>query len=84
MIEKIIALPDIYDYLCKRKILNQYKKSKNAILLWDLKTVLFKKRKPKTSKIFQFRINKKYRAFWYYDKNNSATFRVIEISDHQD
>jgi len=84
MINKIIEFKWIYEYLKKRNLLKQYLKSKKYILDWNLEVVFFKKRKPKTSKIFQFRINQKYRAFGYYDINNNFIFRIIEISDHQD
>jgi len=84
IINKIIELDDVFTYLKTRGLLKQYKKAKKTLLSWDTKTVLFKKRKPKTSKIYQFRINKKYRAFWYFDIYGKDIFRVIEISDHQD
>ena len=84
MIEKVIEIEWILDYLQKRNLVKQYKKSKNYVLWWHLSSVYFKKRKPYTSKIYQFRINDKYRAFWYFDINNKSIFRVIEISDHQD
>ena len=84
MIKKIIELNWILEYLEKRNLVNQYKKSKNYLLLWYTEKVLFKKRKPYTSKIYQFRINNKYRVFWYFDTNNNSIFRIIEISDHQD
>ena len=54
------------------------------MLSWNLNMVGFKKRKPRTSKIYQFKINKKYRAFGYYDEKDNSIFRVVEISDHQD
>jgi plasmid maintenance system killer protein len=84
MINKIIEINWILEYLEKRNLVNQYKKSKDYLLLWYTTKVLFKKRKPYTSKIYQFRINNKYRAFWYFDTKNNSIFRVIEISDHQD
>ena len=84
MITKIIETEEVFEYLKSRQLLNQYKKSKTILLSWDLKTVSFKKRKPKTSKIYQFRLNHKFRVFWYYDINNNSIFRVIKISDHQD
>ena len=50
---------------------------------WDTNSVNFKKRKPKTLKIYQFRINKQYRAYWFFDLKNKTLFKVIEINDHQ-
>ncbi len=84
MINRVVELHEVFEYLKKRGLIKQYKKAKNYILNWGLETVLFKKRKPRTSKIYQFRINSKYRAFWYYDDNNDSIFKVIKISDHQD
>lgn len=84
MIRKVIILKECLEYLENRELVKQYIKAKDFILSWNLGLVKFKKRKPKTSRIFQFRINKKYRAFWYYDINDNTIFRIIEISDHQD
>lgn len=84
IIEKILELKDIFEYLENHNILKQYKKAKEKILSWDLKSVYFKKRKPKILNVYQFRINDKYRAFWFFDKNDEKTFKVFEISDHQD
>lgn len=84
MINKILEIKGILEYLEKRNLVNQYKKAKTFILEWKLDLVDFKKRKPKTSKIYQFKINYKYRVFGYYDINNCNVFRIIEISDHQD
>lgn len=83
-ITSIMELDDVVVYLKKRAIIDQYKKAKNYILEWNLETVLFKKRQPKTSKVYQFRINHKYRAFWFFDEKREWVFKVIEISDHQD
>ncbi|EKD65867.1 MAG: hypothetical protein ACD_49C00078G0006 [uncultured bacterium (gcode 4)] len=83
-IDIILELDEIEIYIKSRNLLSQYKKAKSKILSWDLKSVLFKKREPKTLNVYQFRINDKYRAFWFFDKNNSKIFKIIEISDHQD
>ncbi len=76
---------DIYEYLETRQILDQYKKAKVMILWGLLQKHDFKRRKPKNEWVYQFRINQKYRAFWYFrtegDKN---IFTVTKISDHQD
>ncbi len=76
---------DIYEYLESRQILAQYKKAKTMILSGLVQKYDFKKRKPKNEWVYQFRINQKYRAFWYFryeDGNN--IFVVTTISDHQD
>jgi hypothetical protein len=53
---------------------------------WFYSIVDFKIRQPKKYEVYQFRINKKYRAFWVFrDTNNfGRIFVVTEISDHQD
>lgn len=84
MINRVIEIKGILEYLEKRNLVNQYKKAKNFLLDWKLDLIDFKKRKPKTSKIYQFKINNKFRAFGYFEVNNKNTFRIIEISDHQD
>ena len=82
-INKIVEHEDIKLLLESTNLKKQYLKAKKSILWWDIKSVNFKKRKPKTLKIYQFRINKKYRAFWFFDPNNKTVFKVIEINDHQ-
>lgn len=84
MIKIILELDEIADYINKRNLLKQYKKAKEKILSWDLKSVFFKKRKPKNLNIYQFRINEKFRAFWFFDAEDASKFKVIEINDHQD
>jgi len=45
----------------------------------------FKLRKPKIAKVYQFRINHKYRAFGIFrEEENETIFIVTHISDHQD
>ena len=70
----------ILPYLLSRQILNQYKKAKTLLLNWELESVSFKKRQPYKSQKFYFRINKKYRAFCYFEKDELIVF---EINDHQ-
>jgi len=70
----------ILPFLKERGLVSQYKKSKHLLERGLSKQVLLKKRKPKVSGIWQFRINKKYRAFCYFEKGD---FIVFKISDHQ-
>ena len=70
----------ILDYLEKRNLINQYKKAKELLKLDQLTSVQFKKRKPKSSGKYYFRITKKYRAIGIFDGKD---FIVTEISDHQ-
>jgi hypothetical protein len=80
---KIIEEKSIFKYLKKRGLLTQYKKAKNNIEAGLFDKVKFKKRKPGSHEIFQFRINKKYRAFGVFHDQLNKIFKVIEINDHQ-
>ena len=70
----------IIEYLEKRGLLERYQKAKARVISGDLSAVDFKKRKPKTSDMYQFRITDKYRAFCYLDESDVVVF---EINDHQ-
>jgi len=86
--QKIIIkeLPEIAEYIKSRNLENQYKKSKSFLSDWFLSIVDFKIRQPKKYEVYQFRISKKYRAFWIFRETNTfgKIFIVTEISDHQD
>ncbi len=87
MVKIIIKeMPEIFDYISSRKLDKQYKKAKNFLSEWFLNIVEFKLRQPKKLEVYQFRINKKYRAFWVFRETETygKIFLVIEISDHQD
>ena len=84
MIQIILELDEVEKYLKTRNILKQYVKAKRLIIFWNPRAVKFKKRKPKTLNVYQFRITDKYRAFWFFDKSENGVFKVMEISDHQD
>lgn len=75
---------EIYTYLEKRGFIIQYKKAKTYLLWGHTHLVDFKIRKPKLNNIYQFRINKQFRAYGFFDTNYPNIFRVIEISNHQD
>jgi len=79
-ISQVLIFDKAEKYLTARNLINQYKKAKRTLLLGDTKTVEFKLRKPKENKIYEFRINKKYRAFGFF---NNSIFKVSKISDHQ-
>lgn len=80
-IENIIEHKNIVSYIHSHNLLQQYKKAKNKILNWDLKSVSFRKRRPYKSEKYYFKINNKYRAFGYMNWN---TLEIFEINDHQD
>lgn len=83
-ITQIKENPGIFEYLEKRQLTEQYRKAKGYVIEGHLTIADFKVRMPKISKIYQFRINKQFRAFGFFDENHSTVFRVIEISNHQD
>ena len=70
----------ILNFLIKRNLLNQYKKSKKNILSWNYiwNKIWFKK--PKKDDIIYFRINKQYRALCRFEWNNLIVF---DIDNHQ-
>jgi len=70
----------ILDYLKKRNLVPKYKKAKELLKKNHLSSVQFKKRKPKSSGRYYFRITRKYRAIGVFD---GIDFIVVEISDHQ-
>ena len=77
---KVYEREHVIVYLKKRQLLAQYPKVKANLETGRLKQVDFKPRKPKTSRIYQFRITKKYRAFGHFIESD---FVVASISDHQ-
>lgn len=71
----------IFEFLEKRKLLEQYKKAKINILSQINSNNYFKERKPKWSNIWYFRINKQFRAIWTIDRDNDLI--VYKIDNHQ-
>ncbi len=70
----------LFNRLVRRWIFEQYKKSKNNILLWNFSWNRIKLKKPTKDGIWYFRINKKYRALWYVEW---TTLIIFDIDDHQ-
>ena len=79
-INRILETKDIEKYLLKRNLIDQYKKVKTFILSGKTSQVNLKKRNPKGSGLWYFRINKQFRAIGYFDKQD---FIVFEIDNHQ-
>jgi len=73
---------EVFEYLEKRNLIKQYKKAKSYMLNWLYENINFKLRKPKSDKVYYFRINKQFRAFWKFD--DYWDFIVWEINNHQD
>ena len=72
---------DIRNFLLKRNLLNQYKNNKNKLENWYLWKIDFKERQPKWTWIYSFRINKQFRAIWYFKEE--WIFIVVKIDNHQ-
>ena len=68
-------------FLVKRNLLKQYKNNKTKLENWYLWKIDFKERQPKWNGIYSFRINKQYRAIWYFREN--WIFIVVKIDNHQ-
>ena len=79
-------LSDVIKYIVSRWLEKQYRKAKDTIQSWNRQKLDFKLRQPKKYEVYQFRINKKYRAFWIFRETEKygKIFLVTEISDHQD
>ena len=83
MVKKILERYDVIEYLKKRNLISQYTKIKKYILNSPNIFKNLKKRKPKKEGIYQFRINKQYRALCYFDEVEKNTLIVFEVNDHQ-
>lgn len=69
------------EFLEKRNILKQYKKSKSYIIGWIFWKTDFKLRQPKEKWEWSFRINKQFRAFARLDEESDLI--VYLIDNHQ-
>lgn len=79
-IVKVLEQKEVESYLLKRNLLNQYKKAKKYLLSDNFQSVQLKLRKPKEARIYQFRINKQFRALGVI-KNQVLV--VFKIDNHQ-
>jgi hypothetical protein len=78
---KLILEEDyILEYLEKRNILKQYKKSKSNILNWNYSWNKIWYKEPKKDEIIYFRINKQFRALC---RINWIKLIVFDIDNHQ-
>lgn len=77
---KIYESEDVIIYLKKRDLTILYIKACRLLCGWWSSWLDFKKRKPLTDEIWSFRLNQKYRAYWYREW---LDFIVTIISDHQ-
>lgn len=70
---------EIESYLIKRWLYKQYIKAKQNLLLWNMNSLDFKYRQPKSDWNFSFRINEQFRAFGFLQWED---FVIVEISNH--
>ncbi|EKD29656.1 MAG: hypothetical protein ACD_78C00321G0004 [uncultured bacterium (gcode 4)] len=79
-IQKILEKEYILEYLEKRNILVQYKKSKANILSWNYAWNKIWYREPRKDEIIYFRINRQFRALCRLDWTSLIVF---DIDNHQ-
>lgn len=79
-IKYIVEIEWISDFLTKRNLAKQYKKSKISILSWIIWWDDFKTREPKEKWVWSFRINKHFRALC---KLENEMLIVFKIDNHQ-
>jgi len=79
MYKHIYEHPKAIEYLEKRNLLSQYKKTKKNILLGIQSGAKLKIRQPKKDGVYYFRINKQFRAI--VRKKEDSLF-VIDIDNH--
>lgn len=81
LIRSIYEQRAILPYLQQRNLLERYQKVKRFLLAGNVAQVRFKKRNPKGSGIWYFRINQQYRALCVF--NAEGDLIVFAIDDHQ-
>ena len=79
-IKNILERDDILTVLEKKNLLIKYKKAKNFLLGNHSELVDLKKRKPQKDEVWQFRIDKQFRAYCYFEKD---ILIVFHIDNHQ-
>ena len=79
-INNIFETKWVFEFLEKRWLINQYKKSKSYILAWIYWKTDLKIRKPKEKWEYSFRINKQFRAF---GKLDNWDLIIYIIDNHQ-
>lgn len=78
---QIFERKEVVHYLETRGLINQYKRAKQFLISGNARQVNFKKRNPKGSGIWYFRINKQFRALGVFDDQGNLI--VFEIDNHQ-
>lgn len=78
---KVFDNDDVLKSISKYNLSKQYNKACNYIEIGNYKAVLLKLREPKSAQVYQFRINRKFRAFAIRELDS---LYVYKISDHQD
>lgn len=79
-VKNILERGDILLELEKRNLIAKYKKAKNFILGNHSKLTDLKKRKTQKDEIWQFRIDRQFRAYCYFEQD---ALIVFHIDNHQ-
>ena len=77
---RVYEQENVVRYLRSRNLVKQYKKAKCFLQQGNFKAVDFKKRRPKSSDIWYFRITRKYRAYCSWEDDKIVVF---DVDDHQ-
>ena len=81
IIQSILETEKTIKLLVKYWLVEQYKKIKEQLLLWNINlSNRLKLRQPKQDGVWYFRINQQYRALARYTKNE---LHVFDIDTHQ-
>jgi len=80
-IQSVLISKSCISYLKKRNLVDKWKKAKDFLLKNDFKSVDLKKRNPYKTEKYYFRLDKKYRAFCFFEEG--GILKVFEINDHQ-
>jgi hypothetical protein len=80
-VSKILEKKNVFPFLRKRGLFEQYKKAKRYLLEGSQLQVTFKERNPKGSGIWYFRINKQFRALGVFDSEWDLI--IFDIDSHQ-
>jgi plasmid maintenance system killer protein len=82
-VSKILEKKNVFPFLRKRGLFEQYKKAKRYLLEGNQLQlqVKFKERNPKGSGIWYFRINKQFRALGVFDEEGDLI--IFDVDNHQ-
>ena len=77
---RVVEHERVIRYLKERELTQQYRKARSLLELGFFSSGHLKKRQPKSSGIWYFRINRQYRALCIREGD---TLVVFDVDDHQ-